>query len=78
MAEGSTERKLSCALTLPNGSMANMRPISTYRGVPGGCGMPSRFDVAMNSHESQNGIERFMVRKYTTSVDTKTNVAVTM
>ena len=76
MAEGSTDRKLSWALTLPKGSMAKRRPMSTYRGVPGGCGMPSRFEVAMNSPESQNGMERFMVRKYTTSVDTKTNAAV--
>src|SRR5690242_18291406 len=57
IADASEDRKLTCHSTLPNGIIANSRPIRTYRGVPGGCGIPKRCDVAMNSPESQNGIE---------------------
>ena len=37
------------------GIIENTRPIIKYKGLPGGCGTPRIYDVAINSPESQYG-----------------------
>ena len=45
------------------GSIENTLPIIRYSGLPGGCGTPKIYEVAINSPESQYGTVSAIVNR---------------
>jgi hypothetical protein len=50
--------------------------MSTKRGVPGGCGMPSVFEAAINSPASQSVTVGARVKTYPAKIAAKTSAAI--
>jgi hypothetical protein len=53
------------AISDPSGKSENNRPIATNNGVPGGCGTPMMYDVAINSPQSQKAAVGATLYQYT-------------
>ncbi len=51
------------AISALTGSIENNRPRIKNNGVPGGCGTPSEYDVAINSPQSQKETVGAIVEK---------------
>jgi hypothetical protein len=75
-AENTTDNRFTRSATLiGNGNIVNTRPTITYNGVPGECGIPNMYDVAINSPLSQNDTVAAIVSRYTTNGTPKTTAA---